>query len=30
MPLKIDISDTAVEKHESTHELHLWGVHTSL
>jgi hypothetical protein len=30
MPLKIDISDVTVEKHESMHELHLWGVHTAL
>ncbi|KAK4098555.1 hypothetical protein N658DRAFT_431937 [Parathielavia hyrcaniae] len=30
MPLTIDISDAAIEKTETTHGLHLWGVWTSL
>jgi hypothetical protein len=29
MPLRIDISDAAIEKHELTHRLHVWGPHTS-
>ncbi|KAK4034376.1 hypothetical protein C8A01DRAFT_18821 [Parachaetomium inaequale] len=30
MPLKIDISDVAIEKKEAIHQLHIWGVQTSL
>ncbi len=30
MPLTIDISDATIEKTESRHHLHLWGVQTSL
>ena len=30
MPVIIDISDTAIEKTESMHRLHVWGVQTSL
>lgn len=27
MPITLDISDTALERHEFTSQLHLWGVH---
>ncbi len=30
MPLKIDISDATIEKTEWRHQLHIWGVQTSL
>jgi hypothetical protein len=30
MPLSIDISDSAIEKTEQMHQLHLWGMLTSL
>lgn len=30
MRLQIDISDTAIEENEELHQLHLWGVQTSL
>ncbi|KAK4244427.1 hypothetical protein C7999DRAFT_17321 [Corynascus novoguineensis] len=29
MPLRINISDVAIEKHEAIHQLHVWGVKTS-
>ncbi|AEO60406.1 hypothetical protein MYCTH_2112484 [Thermothelomyces thermophilus ATCC 42464] len=29
MPLRIDISDVAIEKTEAIHQLHVWGVKTS-
>ncbi|KAK4149729.1 hypothetical protein C8A00DRAFT_18629 [Chaetomidium leptoderma] len=30
MSLKIDISDVAIEENESVHQLHMWGIQTSL
>ncbi|KAK4140714.1 uncharacterized protein C8A04DRAFT_14659 [Dichotomopilus funicola] len=30
MPLKIDISDTAIDREEEVHQLHMWGIQTSL
>ncbi|KAH6844576.1 hypothetical protein B0I37DRAFT_432976 [Chaetomium sp. MPI-CAGE-AT-0009] len=30
MRLQIDISDVAIEKNEEVHQLHLWGIQTSL
>lgn len=29
MPLRINISDVAIEKHEAIHQLHVWGIKTS-